>query len=141
MGKEKLVKNGLVVFDQPIKIEGHDVYGVLYNQENERVNRERGNLLSHYIGYLYGVSRLYNAGGYIHSKTRDWKIPEYNLTGKGERKLHLFIALLMDGLLSYKTYEFDTPIQAQDNEVDEDNDEIVINRSLIDRYVKDTQSL
>ena len=46
MGKEKLVKNGLVVFDQPIKIEGNDVYGVLYNQENERLNRERGNLLS-----------------------------------------------------------------------------------------------
>ena len=137
MSKNNLVKNGLAVFEHPIQFEGTNVYGFLYNKEEELKNRNDGNPISHYIGYLFGTSQLYKVGGYIHPKTKEWRIPAYNLKGKSDNGLNLFVALLMDGLLNYKTYEFDTPIQIEENEVDKDVDELIINKSLIDRYVKD----
>lgn len=125
----------LAIFSKPLNIEGHIVYGTLFNKEKEIYiyeNRHRENCgikyldsLENYIRYLYSCDDYYNSENKI--KEGIWS----NQWGDSTiSNWHLIDTFFNSEKVEYTLIEKEEPIQFNENET---NDDWVLSQELIDR--------
>ena len=130
----KLLYDGVVLFDTPIKItndrkETIQIYGLLY----ERKMRERNDLfvwsVQRYITYLMGTELLLNKGG--ESAPEIWKMPSGNIIQLTNAVKNFIYKLQRNLLLKYRLVEFNQPLDIKDEEHD---DLFLISQDPLTRY-------
>lgn len=135
--------DGMAVFDKPLKInESKDrVYGVLFNREREEEAARSGNHISEYMDYLMGMSQIYRLGILSEDKKK-WTFPGFRLTIEDHcDTIGKLVSVLMNGMSKFRLYTFDRPIEWENGEVDTETSGLIINYSLIKRYMTEETSL
>lgn len=129
------IRNGIIVFDEPLCFgEGNVVYGILYNNEIEKQNEET-HPISDYVSYLAGIEKIIKNGVPLEDG-EGWEFPKENVTVTGNLdSLARFVSIFFKGNVGFKTYTFNDPIVWGKDEVDEDDNNLIINTSLISRYL------
>ena len=129
--------DGIVVLDRPISIDNNQIYGVLFNVEQELIRRENEDNILDYVYYLVGVARFKQNGGTISDDGRIWTLPEEKATfrysaGLG-RLVSRLVSHLMRGAVRLQKYDLGNRIEWNEGEVDDENTCLVISPALIDR--------
>ena len=127
--------DGIVVLDRPILIDNNQIYGVLFNVEQELIRRENENDILDYVHYLVGVARFKQNGGTVSDDGSIWTLPEERATYKYGAGLGRLVSHLMRGAVRLQKYDLGNRIEWHDGEVDDENTCLVISPALIDRYV------
>ena len=127
--------DGIVVLDRPISIDDKQIYGVLFNVENELIRRENEDDILAYVYYLVGVARFKQNGGTISDDGSIWTLPEERATFRYGAGLGCLVSHLMRGAVRLQKYDLGNRIEWNDDEVDDENTCLVISPALIDRYV------
>ena len=131
--------NGMVVFDRAIHINGVDVLGILFNVEDERIHRATEENWTDYISYMVGVEQFIKNGGVISNDMTRWTMSDGFHSIHDNGGLLLIVSALMKGLVGFRRYEFDRPIEWQEGEIEDS--EFVVGQTLIDRYTRTTDTL
>ena len=129
--------DGIVVLDRPISIDDKQIYGVLFNVENELIRRENEDDILDYVYYLVGVARFKQNGGTISDDGSIWTLPEEMATYKYSAGFGRLVSHLMRGAVRLQKYDLGNRIEWNEGEVDDENTCLVISPALIDRYVPD----
>ena len=129
--------DGIVVLDRPISIDDKQIYGVLFNVEQELIRRENEDDILDYVYYLVGVARFKQNGGTISDDGSIWTLPEERATFRYGAGLGRLVSHLMRGAVRLQKYDLGNRIEWNEDEVDDENTCLVINPALIDRYVPD----
>ena len=127
--------DGIVVLDRPISIDNNQIYGVLFNVENELIRRENEDDILAYVYYLVGVARFKQNGGTISDDGSIWTLPEERATYKYSAGFGRLVSHLMRGAVRLQKYDLGNRIEWNEDEVDDENTSLVISPALIDRYV------
>ena len=125
--------DGIVVLDRPISIDNNQIYGVLFNVEQELIRREDEDDILAYVDYLVGVARFKQNGGTISDDGRIWTLPEEKATYKYGAGLGRLVSHLMRGEVGLQKYDLGNRIEWNEGEVDDENTCLVISPALIDR--------
>ena len=137
--------DALAVLEKPLEIEGRHVYGVLYNTEDDKRFKTCGKgMIDEYIYFCKGIEQWLKNGGHITDECMVWEMGNHNPKFTCDAALQYIVIQLMKGLVSISKYEFDHPLEWDENEVDDTVSRLVISQTLIDRYTKgnknDTQN-
>ena len=137
MNMDKKIKDGIIVLDEPLDFgEGDVIYGILFNKEFEKHNEETGNPISEYVEYIAGMAQVCKYGVPLKDET-GWKFPKSKITVNCDlNTLARFVGIFYKDKVDFKKYTFDEPVICQTDEVDEDNQSIIIKKSLIERYIQ-----
>ena len=127
--------DGIVVLDRPISIDDKQIYGVLFNVEQELIRRENEDDILAYVYYLVGVARFKQNGGTISDDGCIWTLPEEKATYKYGAGFGRLVSHLMRGAVGLQKYDLGNRIEWNEDEVDDENTCLVISPALIDRYV------
>ena len=127
--------DGIVVLERPISIDNNQLYGVLFNVEQELIRRDNEGDILDYVYYLVGVARFKQNGGTISDDGSIWTLPEDRATYKYGAGLGRLVSHLMRGEVKLKKYDLGNRIEWNEGEVDDENTCLVISPALIDRYV------
>ena len=127
--------DGIVVLDKPISIDNNQIYGVLFNVEQELIRRENEDDIVAYVYYLVGVARFKQNGGTISDDGSVWTLPEDRATFRYDAGLGRLVCHLMRGAVRLQKYDLGNRIEWNGGEVDDENTCLVISPALIDRYV------
>ena len=127
--------DGIVVLDRPISIDNNQIYGVLFNVEQELIRRENEDDILAYVYYLVGVARFKRNGGTISDDGSIWTLPEERATFRYGAGFGRLVSHLMRGAVRLQKYELGNRIEWNEGEVDDENTSLVISPALIDRYV------
>ena len=127
--------DGIVVLDRPISIDNNQIYGVLFNVEQELIRRENEDDILDYVHYLVGVARFKQNGGTISDDGSIWTLPEDRATYKYGAGLGRLVSHLMRGAVRLQKYDLGNRIEWNDDEVDDENTSLVISPALINRHV------
>ena len=127
--------DGIVVLDRPISIDNNQIYGVLFNVEQELIRRENEDDILDYVYYLVGVARFKQNGGTISDDGSIWTLPEDRATFRYGAGLGRLVSHLMRGVVRLQKYDLGNRIEWNEGEVDDENTSLVISPALIDRYV------
>ena len=130
--------DGIVVLDRPISIDNHQIYGVLFNVEQELIRRENEDDILAYVYYLVGVARFKQNGGTISDDGSIWTLPEDRATFRYDAGLGRLVCHLMRGAVRLQKYDLGNRIEWNDGEVDAENTGLVISPTLIERYIEST---
>ena len=130
--------DGIVVLDRPISIDNNQIYGVLFNVENELIRRENEDDLLDYVYYLVGVERFMQNGGAISDDGSIWTLPEDRATFRYDADLGRLVCHLMRGAVRLQKYDLGNRIEWNEGEVDAENTGLVISPTLIERYIEST---
>ena len=129
--------NGIAILDRPISIDDKQIYGVLFNAQCENTNTENWDDLSDYIAYLVGTEQFLKNGGDISDNGTLWMLPD-RMHSFNYKSLRHIVPLLMKGLVGHQRLKVSAGIEYQDGEVDAEDSELVINPTLIERYIGST---
>ena len=132
--------DGIVVLDRPISIDNNQIYGVLFNVENELIRRENEDDILDYVYYLVGVERFMQNGGTISDDGTVWTLPEDRATFRYDADLGRLVCHLMRGEVRLQKYDLGNRIEWNECEVDAENTGLVISPTLIERYIESTNS-
>ena len=127
--------DGIVVLDRPISIDNNQIYGVLFNVEQELIRRENEDDILDYVYYLVGVERFMQNGGTISDDGSIWTLPEDRATFRYDAGLGRLVCHLMRGEVRLQKYDLNNHIEWNEDEVDDENTCLVISPALIDRYI------
>ena len=127
--------DGIVVLDRPISIDNNQIYGVLFNVEQELIRRDNEGDILDYVDYLVGVARFKQNGGTISDDGSIWTLPEEKATYRYGAGLGRLVSHLMRGEVRLQKYDLGNRIEWNEGEVDDENTCLVISPALIDRYV------
>ena len=127
--------DGIVVLDRPISIDNNQIYGVLFNVENELIRRVNEDDILDYVYYLVGVERFMQNGGTISDDGSIWTLPEDRATFRYDAGLGRLVCHLMRGAVRLQKYDLGNRIEWNEGEVDDENTCLIISPALIDRYV------
>ena len=130
--------DGIVVLDRPISIDNNQIYGVLFNVENELIRRENEDDILDYVYYLVGVERFMQNGGTISDDGSIWTLPEDRATFRYDAGLGRLVCHLMRGDVRLQKYDLGNRIEWNEGEVDDENTGLVISPTLIERYIEST---
>ena len=135
MNKKTDVRDGFILFDVTVDFgDGVIIYGILFNQESEKRNEENCKSISEYVEYIAGMGQIIKYGVPLKDNS-GWSFPQRKITVNCDvYSLATLIGIFFKDKVGYKTYTFDVPIVWKTDEVDEDNNDVIVNRSLIDRY-------
>ena len=132
------IYDALAVLSRPIKIDSEQIYGLLYNIEEEnQLNKLTACGLEPYINFLVAIERWEKNGGCVTDNCESWNIPDWPNTIKCDTPFQRVVCHLMDGEVKIIRHEFDHPLEWDESEVDNLEPRLVISQSLIDRYTKD----
>ena len=134
MKNQQFRPTGLAILDRPLSLEGATVYGVIYDKDMEKDYEETISELQFYITYLVGAEQFMKNGGCISGDLKQWSIPDCHISVTFNSGFCTLLHTLMNGLVGYKTIEFDTPIEWENGEVDKDVPTLVVSKSLIEKY-------
>ena len=130
--------DGIVVLDRPISIDNNQIYGVLFNVEQELIRRENEDDILDYVYYLVGVERFMQNGGTISDDGSIWTLPEDRATFRYDAGLGRLVSHLMRGEVRLQKYDLGNRIEWNEGEVDAENTGLVISPTLIERYIEST---
>ena len=130
--------DGIVVLDRPISIDNNQIYGVLFNVEQELIRRENEDDILDYVYYLVGVERFMQNGGTISDDGSVWTLPEDRATFRYDAGLGRLVCHLMRGAVRLQKYDLGNRIEWNEGEVDAENTGLVISPKLIERYIEST---
>lgn len=131
---DKLLYDGVVLFDTPIKItndrkETIQIYGLLY----ERKMRERNDLfvwsVQRYITYLMGCQQVQEKGGKLSPEI--WMLPNEHIITLGNPVKNFIYKFLKPQLIKYRLVEFEKALDIKDEEHD---DLFLISEDPLTRY-------
>ena len=128
--------DGIVVLDRPISIDNNQIYGVLFNVEQELIRRENEDDILAYVYYLVGVERFMQNGGTISDDGSVWTLPEDRATFRYDAGLGRLVCHLMRGAVRLQKYDLGNRIEWNEGEVDAENTGLVISPTLIERYIE-----
>lgn len=135
MSKNTNIKDSFIVYDEPLDFgEGSIVYGVLFNKESEKGNDENYKAISEYVEYIAGMRQIKKYGVPLKDNS-GWSFPQRKITVNCDlSSLATLIGIFYKDKIGYKIYTFDEPVIWQTDEVDNDNKDIIVKKSLINRY-------
>lgn len=136
MKRERDNMNGILVFNEPIKFGEKDiVYGILFNEESKEFNEENEKSLSEYVEYLAGMAQVCKYGVPIEDD-KGWSFPMKKITVNCDTySLATLIGIFFKDMVKFKTFTFNEPIVWETDEVYKGNCNLIINDSLINRYI------
>ncbi len=139
MNKSNVHCDSIAVFDNPIPLMGHEVFGVLYN------SYEPEQTIIEYIRYLMGASQWVSNGNLISHDKEYWLTISSQDGEECVEVSHLKSQYVKDyyynaskgRVVTLLTSAEDNPICYTDKEVDDDC--FILDKSLIDRFESSIQ--
>lgn len=129
--------DSIAVLDTPLEIDGETIYGVMYNKEQEKLLKANTpNNIDRYIAYHRGIELWLKAGCDVIPDGKFWYYPEDQSLIKCTPSVLKIIYTLMKNQSGNTKYEFDEYIVWNDDEVDDRENRMILNESLIRRYVE-----
>ena len=119
------IKNAIVSFVCPLRLEGKTIYGFIFNKETK-------SSIDDYISYLTAAEEFIRNGGKLKDGKDTWSFGEYSI--KVNSGLWNLIGCLYFNETLYLLDFFDEPLIYNSNEVDEDC--FIIDTSLLGRYTE-----
>ena len=128
------IKNGMVVFDRPIIIERNYIYGLIYNKEVEYDVYLSGGKSLDYLTYLIAVEQFLKNGGEISDDGGTWTFPGGQYTIKLNDAVKYIFRYTIPDTVGIRRIEFEEPIVWNEDEVDKEDNALIVNYDLIERY-------
>ena len=139
---EKQNFNAIAILDEPLVLDG-TVYAYMYDKETEK--QYEGRLfksLDDYLAYHKGLCVWCSKNG-LDSVSNDLDTFDYGngvcLKGAKSFMVHVLVSLFR-GDVKYEIYEFDEPIQYEEDEVDDKEPRAVVSPKLIERIKNSVKS-
>lgn len=121
------IENAAAIFRRPVYISGRNIYGIIYNKEQENKNK----MLHIYMSYVLGMEQFLHNGGNTDDNKRTWELPDgYNMECNTE--LHTLIYMLLKNFTKFGIIEFDEPLEYTPDEIDGG---VIVGKSFMERYV------
>ena len=134
MVDENLILDGIAIFDRPVQIDENRVYGVLYDKRYEHREREIGNECVYYLTYMLATEQFLKNGGKISDDGQYWTYPDDNHSLICDNALRRIFRHTMNDIVGFTQIEFDDPIVWNTGEVDNEDNRLITDSSLIERY-------
>lgn len=129
--------NSVVLFERPIIISKHPIYGMFHKNRWIEIRRETEEKLKQFITYLLAIEQIQKNGGYV-DNAGDYFFfyipnPSRQVRVSFDEDMMKICNLLLHGLLKYRIVECPKDLVFSEHDVDSDDYTLITSEDLINK--------